>query len=120
LRCSRVDRDARPFDSPGEKARYLLPMLPMVAIIAAYPFQGVPGRVFAAARLDQGFWLLMPALLIGGLLVASDGLPNNCRPCYGVMILGALQVLQWRCLPNRTGARKPWPFVGLALWRCTS
>ncbi|MBF4213356.1 glycosyltransferase, partial [Pseudomonas donghuensis] len=34
----------------AKKARYLLPMLPMVAIIAAYPFQVAQGRVFGWLR----------------------------------------------------------------------
>jgi 4-amino-4-deoxy-L-arabinose transferase-like glycosyltransferase len=55
----------------AKKARYLLPMLPMAAIIAAYPFQVAHGRVFRALRgLIHGVWLLTPALLIAALLFA--------------------------------------------------
>jgi 4-amino-4-deoxy-L-arabinose transferase-like glycosyltransferase len=43
----------------AKKARYLLPMLPMAAIIAAYPFQVIHGRVFRWLRgLMLGVWLL--------------------------------------------------------------
>ncbi len=56
----------------AKKARYLLPMLPMAAIVAAYPFQGTDGRVFALLRgFIQGVLLIMPGLLMVGLIVAN-------------------------------------------------
>lgn len=79
----------------AKKARYLLPMLPMAAIIAAYPFAVAQGRVFSWLRgLLQGLWLLMPALFIGGLLVAQRRLDQHLPNLATVLvILGVLQVL---------------------------
>ncbi len=54
----------------AKKARYVLAMLPMAAIIAAYPFQVAQGRLFAWLRgLMLGIWVLLPALLAVALLV---------------------------------------------------
>jgi 4-amino-4-deoxy-L-arabinose transferase-like glycosyltransferase len=88
----------------AKKARYLLPMLPMAAIIAAYPFQVTRGRLFALLRgVMQGIWLLIPGLLIVGLLVGQRRFPgvlNALAPI--VILLGVLQVIAlaalWR--PN--------------------
>ncbi|WP_247255672.1 ArnT family glycosyltransferase [Pseudomonas moorei] len=79
----------------AKKARYLLPILPFVAIIAAYPFAVAQGRVFSWLRgLMQGLWLLMPALFIGGMLVAQRKLDQQLPNLATVlMILGALQVI---------------------------
>ncbi|WP_185047224.1 ArnT family glycosyltransferase [Pseudomonas frederiksbergensis] len=77
----------------AKKARYLLPMLPMAAIIAAYPFQVAQGRVFGWLRgLMQGLWLLIPGLLIVVLLVAQRRLPT--QPAAFVPVLIALAALQ--------------------------
>lgn len=79
----------------AKKARYMLPMLPMAAIIAAYPFQGAQGRVFQWLRgLMQGLWLLIPGLLIVGLLVAKRRFAEHLTSATAVMaILGVLQVI---------------------------
>jgi 4-amino-4-deoxy-L-arabinose transferase-like glycosyltransferase len=79
----------------AKKARYLLPMLPMAAIIAAYPFAVAQGRVFTWLRgLMQGLWLLMPALLIGALLFVQRRYPQEVTGLGSVLIvLGALQVI---------------------------
>jgi 4-amino-4-deoxy-L-arabinose transferase-like glycosyltransferase len=79
----------------AKKARYLLPMLPMAAIIAAYPFQVAHGRVFRALRgLIQGVWLLTPALLIAALLFAKRRFPEQLTDIVPVLIvLGGLQLL---------------------------
>lgn len=78
----------------AKKARYLLPMLPMAAIIAAYPFQVLHGRVFAWLRVGmQGLWLLIPALLIVLLWVAKRRFPESLTDLTPVMIvLGLLQL----------------------------
>lgn len=78
----------------AKKARYLLPMLPMAAIIAAYPFQVLHGRVFAWLRVGmQGLWLLIPALLIALLWVAKRRFPESLTDLTPVMIvLGLLQL----------------------------
>ena len=79
----------------AKKARYMLPMLPMAAIIAAYPFQGAQGSVFQWLRvLMQGVWLLIPGLLIVGLLVARRRFPEHLASVTTVMVvLGVLQVV---------------------------
>jgi len=78
----------------AKKARYILPMLPMAAIIAAYPFQVSQGRLFAWLRgLMLGIWTLLPALLVVGLVVARKRYPaqlDNLGLVFGV--LGVLQV----------------------------
>jgi 4-amino-4-deoxy-L-arabinose transferase-like glycosyltransferase len=95
----------------AKKARYMLPMIPMAAIIAAYPFQVLEGRVFAwLRRLVQAIWLLLPSLLIGGLLMAHHRFPEEL-PSIGA-ILGWLVVLQVVALALLFKAQ--WRAVGLA------
>lgn len=79
----------------AKKARYLLPMLPMAAIIAAYPFQGAQGRVFQWLRgLMQGVWLLSPGLLIVGVLVVKQRVPESLHSVTAqLVVLGVLQVV---------------------------
>ncbi|CRL52478.1 ArnT family glycosyltransferase [Pseudomonas sp. URMO17WK12:I11] len=79
----------------AKKARYLLPMLPMAAIIAAYPFQVAQGRLFAALRgLMQGLWLLIPILMIVGLVVAQRRFPEQLTSIRSIVILlGVLQAI---------------------------
>jgi len=79
----------------AKKARYVLPMLPMAAIIAAYPFQVAHGRLFAWLRvLMLGIWTLLPTLLIAGLLLARPRYPEQLSHLGWVFgVLGALQVL---------------------------
>ncbi|WP_248749700.1 glycosyltransferase family 39 protein [Pseudomonas sp. MWU15-20650] len=79
----------------AKKARYILPMLPMAAIIAAYPFQVTQGRLFAGLRgLMLVIWTLLPALLAIGLVVAQRRYPEQLAS-LGLMfgVLGVLQVL---------------------------
>lgn len=79
----------------AKKARYVLPMLPMAAIIAAYPFQVAHGRLFAWLRgLMLGIWTLLPTLLIAGLLIAWPRYPEQLSQLGWVFgVLGVLQVL---------------------------
>jgi len=74
----------------AKKARYVLPMLPMAAIIAAYPFQAINGRLFAWLRwLTLGIWTVIPGLLIAGLFVARHRFPGelgSLNPVFGVLI----------------------------------
>ncbi|MFT0475664.1 ArnT family glycosyltransferase [Pseudomonas antarctica] len=79
----------------AKKARYILPMLPMAAIIAAYPFHVSQGRLFAWLRgLMLGVWTLLPALLMIGLVVARRRYPEQLSS-LGLMftVLAMLQVL---------------------------
>ena len=79
----------------AKKARYILPMLPMAAIIAAYPFQVTQGRLFAWLRgLMLGVWTLLPALLMIGLVVARRRYPEQLSSLGLIFaVLGVLQVL---------------------------
>ncbi|OLF54248.1 ArnT family glycosyltransferase [Pseudomonas chlororaphis] len=78
----------------AKKARYLLPMLPMAAIVAAYPFQARQGRALAWLRVAiQGLWLLLPGLLIVGLLLVRRKFPGQLTDLsVPLAILGLLQV----------------------------
>nr|WP_315445467.1 glycosyltransferase family 39 protein [uncultured Pseudomonas sp.] len=103
----------------AKKARYLLPMLPMAAIIAAYPFQVAHGRVFVWLRgVIQGLWLLTPGLLMVVLLVARRRVPELQIGLAGVLIvLGVLQVFALsRLLQPRWRAEVMAFSAVLALW----
>ncbi|TKK27419.1 glycosyltransferase [Pseudomonas sp. CFBP13528] len=77
----------------AKKARYILPMLPMAAIIAAYPFQVAQGRLFSALRgLMLVVWTLLPALLAVGLIAARRRYPELLADLG--LIFGLLAVLQ--------------------------
>ncbi len=79
----------------AKKARYVLPMLPMAAMIAAYPFQVAHGRLFAGLRgLMLGIWTLLPTLLIAGLLFARSRYPQQLSHLGWVFgVLGGLQLV---------------------------
>ena len=79
----------------AKKARYVLAMLPMAAIIAAYPFQVAQGRMFAWLRgLMLTLWALLPALLISALLFARSRYPEQLSHLTWVFgLLGLLQAL---------------------------
>jgi 4-amino-4-deoxy-L-arabinose transferase-like glycosyltransferase len=79
----------------AKKARYILPMLPMAAIIAAYPFQVTQGRLFGWLRgVMLGIWTLLPALLVVGLVVARRRYPEQLSSLGGVFaVLGVLQIV---------------------------
>ncbi|MDQ0654301.1 ArnT family glycosyltransferase [Pseudomonas cedrina] len=79
----------------AKKARYVLPMLPMAAIIAAYPFHVAHGRLFAGLRgLMLGLWTVSPTLLIASLLIARARYPEQLDDLGWVFgALGALQAL---------------------------
>ncbi|WP_177408556.1 MULTISPECIES: glycosyltransferase family 39 protein [unclassified Pseudomonas] len=103
----------------AKKARYLLPMLPMVAIIAAYPFQVTQGRLFAVLRgAIQGLWLLTPGLMMVALLVAQRRFPEDIGSITVLMVvLAALQL--WalsRLVQPRWRAEVTAGCAVLALW----
>ena len=105
----------------AKKARYLLPMLPMAAIIAAYPFQGLQGRVHAGLRgLIQGLFLLLPALLMVGLSIVRKRFDDQLPSLTAIfMVLGVLQVAALALLFKaqwRTGGLAA--CAVLALWAC--
>jgi hypothetical protein len=93
----------------AKKARYVLPMLPMLAIIAAYPFQVAQGRVFAWLRGGmQGLWLVMPAVLVVGLLIVQRQLTEPLTSIF--IILGTLQAIAFALL-----FRSQWRAQALAI-----
>lgn len=105
----------------AKKARYVLPMLPMAAIVAAYPFQARQGRLFAWLRgLIQCLWLLIPGLLIVALLVLQRKFAEQLTSLGAMLtVLGLLQLASLALL------RKPhWRAIGLAysavlaVWAC--
>ncbi|MFL1416731.1 ArnT family glycosyltransferase [Pseudomonas fildesensis] len=103
----------------AKKARYVLPMLPMAAIIAAYPFQVAQGRMFAWLRgLMLGVWTLLPALLAIGLIVARRRYPEQLGSLQLIFgILGVLQVLALLALfKSRLRPAGPALAAVLALW----
>lgn len=89
----------------AKKARYVLPMLPMAAIIAAYPFQAGYGRLFAGLRgLMLAIWTVLPALLIAGLIVARRHYAEQLGALgLAFAVLGGLQALAllalWKARP---------------------
>ncbi|UMZ09140.1 phospholipid carrier-dependent glycosyltransferase [Pseudomonas sp. MPFS] len=105
----------------AKKARYLLPMLPMAAIVAAYPFQAGSARIMAWLRgLIQGLWLLLPGLLMVGLVVLRRKFPEQLTHLTPMLVvLGLLQLLSLALLFKRQ-----WRAVGLAysavlaVWAC--
>ena len=103
----------------AKKARYLLPMLPMAAIIAAYPFQVAHGWVFRSLRgLMLGLWLVTPGLLMVVLLIARRRFPEQLGEVSIVLIaLGVLQLLALsRLLVPRWRAEVLALCAVLALW----
>ncbi|MGY2290593.1 ArnT family glycosyltransferase [Pseudomonas sp. SDO528_S397] len=77
----------------AKKARYILPMIPMAAILAAYPFQATRGRVFACLRgVMLALWVAVPGLLIVAVFVALRRFPEQIHDVK--LILTLLVVLQ--------------------------
>ncbi len=91
----------------AKKARYVLPMMPMVAIIAAYPFHRADGHLFRALRgLMLGLWALTPGLLIAALLVARHRFGAELKHfdamvglLVGLQLLVAGMLFKWRLRP---------------------
>ncbi|MGY2686003.1 ArnT family glycosyltransferase [Pseudomonas tolaasii] len=103
----------------AKKARYILPMLPMAAIIAAYPFQVTQGRFFAFLRgLMLTLWTLFPALLVIGLVVARKRYPEQLSSLGLIFtLLAVLQVIALLgLLKSRWRPLAPAFAAVLALW----
>lgn len=82
----------------AKKARYILPMLPMAAIIAAYPFQVRVGRCFEWLRgLMLTLCCFIPGALLAGLLAVRPRFPEVLSDIGP--ILAALGILQLTALP---------------------
>jgi len=103
----------------AKKARYVLPMLPMAAIIAAYPFYVTQGRAFAWLRgFMLGLWTLLPVLLIAGLVFMRARYPEPLGHLMPIIsLLAALQVLAvLGLLKARLRATGPALTAVLAVW----
>ena len=103
----------------AKKARYILPMLPFTAIIAAYPFQVTQGRIFAWLRgLMLSIWTLLPTLLAIGLVMARRRYPEALASLELIfVVLGLLQVLALLALLKpRLRTYGPAFAAVLALW----
>ncbi len=103
----------------AKKARYILPMLPFAAIIAAYPFQVTQGGIFAWLRgLMLGIWTLLPTLLAIGLVMARRRYPEALASLELIfVVLGGLQVLALLALLKpRLRTYGPALAAVLALW----
>lgn len=82
----------------AKKARYILPMLPMAAIIAAYPFQVRAGRCFGWLRgLILTLCCFIPGALLAGLLAVRPRFPEALGDIGP--IIAALGILQLIALP---------------------
>jgi len=79
----------------AKKARYVLPMLPMAAIIAAYPFQAVGNKWLAGLRvLILAIFCALPGVFIALLIIARQRFPEQLTHIGTVLIfLGLLQIL---------------------------
>lgn len=96
----------------AKKARYLLPMLPMVAIISAYPFQVTGQRWASAVRvLILTLCAFFPALLMLTLLWVRPRFPELLSSIGPMLVfLGLLQMVSLALL-----LRPPLRVQGLAL-----
>ncbi len=78
-----------------KKARYVLPMLPMAAIVAAYPFQVRTGRSFGWLRgVILALCCFIPGVLMAGLLAVRPRFPEVLSDIGPVLaVLGILQLV---------------------------
>jgi 4-amino-4-deoxy-L-arabinose transferase-like glycosyltransferase len=79
----------------AKKARYILPMLPMASIIAAYPFQVRTGRSFWWLRgLILTLCCFIPGVLMAGLLAVRPRFPEALSDVGPILaVLGILQLV---------------------------
>lgn len=79
----------------AKKARYILPMLPMAAIIAAYPFQVRVGRCFWWLRgVILVLCCVIPGALMTGLLAVRPRFPEALSDIGPILaVLGMLQLV---------------------------
>lgn len=79
----------------AKKARYILPMLPMAAIIAAYPFQVREGRMFVWLRgLILTLCCFIPGALMAALFALRPRFPEALVDIGPMLaVLGTLQLI---------------------------
>ncbi|MFR0690981.1 ArnT family glycosyltransferase [Enterobacterales bacterium AE_CKDN230030158-1A_HGKHYDSX7] len=89
----------------AKKARYIIAMAPLAAIVAGYPFMVAGSRLAQVLRgLLQVIWLALPILLLAGLWLAWKRYPQELaalgwRLPACIVVLAALLVfaaLRWR------------------------
>lgn len=89
----------------AKKARYIIALAPLAAIVAGYPFMVASGRLAQVLRgLLRGLWLALPALLLAGLWLAWKRFPQELAalgwrlPACIVALAGLLAfgALRWR------------------------
>lgn len=89
----------------AKKARYIIALAPLAAIVASYPFMIADSRLALLLRgLLRAVWLALPALLLGGLWLAWKryplelaGLGWRLPACIVVLsALLAFGALRWR------------------------
>ncbi len=105
----------------AKKARYILSMLPMAAIIAAYPFHPGAGRCLRWLRgLTLTLCCFIPGALLAGLLAVRPRFPEALSAIGPVLIL--LGMLQLVALPllirQRLRLYGPPLCAVLAVWIC--
>lgn len=62
----------------AKKARYIVALAPLAAIVAGYPFMVAGSRLAQVLRgLLRGLWLALPALLLAGLWLAWKRYPQE-------------------------------------------
>ncbi|WP_207882271.1 glycosyltransferase family 39 protein [Pseudomonas sp. 30_B] len=107
----------------AKKARYIVAMAPLAAIVATYPFQVAGQRLAVFLRgLSQALWLLLPAIMLLAVWLGWRHYPQALQG-LGLQLwlcLGALLVLQLFALHRllRRERRAEWLALGavLALW----
>ncbi|QRY82317.1 glycosyltransferase [Pseudomonas sp. PDNC002] len=103
----------------AKKARYIVAMAPLAAIIASYPFMLAGNRLARLLRVAlQTLWLALPVLLMAGLWLVWKRYPQElagigwrlpvCIVALGLLLV--LGALQWRRPPVMALS------AALALW----
>lgn len=103
----------------AKKARYVLPMLPMAALVAGYAFQHTGARTLRVLRvLVQGLWLIVPGALVLGLWIAQRRLGGPVNALIEVSVV--LAILQVAAVVALLRPRWRHPCLGacavLAIW----
>ncbi|MCP8465136.1 glycosyltransferase [Pseudomonas sp. ZM23] len=100
----------------AKKARYILAMAPLAAIIATYPFHVSGQRLAALLRgLIQGIWLVLPGLLMLGIWLGWRRYPQVLQPLTERVVLCALWLVLLQLLALSRLYWRNWRAEGLAL-----
>lgn len=105
---------------PGDKKiRYILPMVPAVALIAAYPFAAPPQEKYFTflRKLLLTFFAFLPFLLLAGIVYVSSYTNKNALNIgiqYSVimLLLAVLQFISFLiCFPKKSNLRPIFLFI---------